>query len=251
MKLVIAGWKSVSLVDVYGYTSFTIWTCGCNLKCPFCHNWRLADNDPSVCYAVDVEELIEECTSSRLLVDYLHVTGGEPLIQAQGLVELFKRAESIGVKRSLNSNLTMPRQLEHLLSKNLVEHVATDLKIPPEELYGVEPQLAVELWTRFLESISLTRNHDVQLELRIPLSRKLTPMLLEFYLDRVAHLLNIDNTVVLLNPLLGEPIVKPRNPEWCKKNCGVGNSEINEYVEVVKQKGFKKIVIKSVPGFQR
>ncbi|MEM4913375.1 MAG: anaerobic ribonucleoside-triphosphate reductase activating protein, partial [Desulfurococcaceae archaeon] len=75
MKLVIAGWKSVSLVDVYGYTSFTIWTCGCNLKCPFCHNWRLADNDPSVCYAVDVEKLIEECTASRLLVDYLHVTG--------------------------------------------------------------------------------------------------------------------------------------------------------------------------------
>lgn len=39
----ISGWKSVSMVDVYGKVIFIFWFCGCNLKCFFCYNWLIVE----------------------------------------------------------------------------------------------------------------------------------------------------------------------------------------------------------------
>lgn len=249
MNLLIAGWKSVSLIDVYGYSSFTIWTCGCNLRCPFCHNWRLAERDPALCREVNTVEIVKELDSSKLLVDYVHVTGGEPLLQHQALGELYLEAESAGVKRSLNSNLTLPLQLGYLLEKGLIDHVATDLKIPPADLYGLSHEAVDVYWRKFLESLTLIREHGVKLELRIPISRKLTPSMLEKYINEVESKVDASKTLILLNPLLGEPYVKPRDPAWCRENCNVSENEIRTLVEVLKSKGLSKVVVKTIPGF--
>ncbi|MEM1773290.1 MAG: anaerobic ribonucleoside-triphosphate reductase activating protein [Desulfurococcaceae archaeon] len=248
MNLLTAGWKNVSLIDVYGYTSFTIWTCSCNLRCPFCHNYRLAEKDPSLCREINIGKIVEELETSKHLVDYLHVTGGEPLLQHRALGELYREAGSMGIKRSLNSNLTLPSQLRYLLEEDLVDHVATDLKIPPIDLYGLNPNIVEIYWRRFLESLDLVREHGVKLELRIPVSRKLTPGVLEKYINEVENKLNVNNTLVLLNPLLGEPYVKPRNPAWCRENCNVSENEVRTLVDILKSKGFSKIVIKTIPG---
>ncbi|MCD6348625.1 MAG: 4Fe-4S cluster-binding domain-containing protein, partial [Candidatus Korarchaeota archaeon] len=76
-----AGWRSLSTVDVKGAVTFTLWLCGCNLRCPFCHNHLLASSDPSKCFPLNVNNLVDDLISSRGLIDYFHVTGGEPLVQ--------------------------------------------------------------------------------------------------------------------------------------------------------------------------
>jgi pyruvate formate lyase activating enzyme len=132
IRLTGSGWKPVSMVDVYRSVTFTIWLCGCNLKCPFCHNWRIAEGRPEYCRPMDTDRLLDELSASRMLIDYVHVTGGEPLVQYRGLERLFKIVkENIGVKVSLNTNFTLHKPLELLLRKGLVDHLATDLKIPP------------------------------------------------------------------------------------------------------------------------
>ena len=247
--LLVAGWKSVSLVDVHGYSSFTLWLCGCNLKCPFCHNWRIANNDSSLCKPMSVDSIVEEVYASRILVDFLHVTGGEPLLQHGGLAYLFQRTRDLGIRNSLNSNLTLSNALRALLERDLVDHVATDLKIPPQELYGVPA--APHLWAEFLESLKTIKEHGVTLELRIPVYKKLTPALLGKYLEEIVDLVSTSNTVVILNQLLGEPFVTPRDPSWCKENCNVDPGLLEDLANALKSRGFSRVIIKSIPGFQR
>jgi len=249
-KLLVAGWKGVSLIDVHGYSSFTLWLCGCNLKCPFCHNWRIASNDPAICKYVDVEYIAEEVLSSKHLVTYLHVTGGEPLLQWRGLVELFKKTCS-ELLNSINSNLTLYQPLKKLLELGLVHHIALDLKIPPEDLYGVPLNSASRLWTLFLRSLELLKKYSVQVELRIPVHRRLTRELLESYFSRVSSLLDPDRTVVILNQLLGEPIVNPRNREWRRENCYPSEQLLVELAGIVKSYGFSRVYVKSIPGFSQ
>ncbi|MEM0003774.1 MAG: anaerobic ribonucleoside-triphosphate reductase activating protein [Desulfurococcaceae archaeon] len=250
-KLLVAGWKNVSLIDVLGHPSFTLWTCLCNLKCPFCHNWRIANGDTSICKHVEVEKIIEELEASRILIDYLHVTGGEPLIQFIEISDLFMETGELSIKRSLNSNLTLPKQLKYLVEKNLVDHVATDLKIPPIELFGLSREATLILWRNFLESLKIIKDHDIPLELRVPLHKKLTVAVFSVHLDEVLSNLNTSTTTILLNPLLGEPLTNPRNPDWCRENCGAQEEVLNNIVDLLRSKGFSRIVVKSIPGFQK
>ena len=250
LKLLIAGWKSISLVDVQGHPVFTLWTCKCNLKCPFCHNWRLADADPQICKYVDVDFLIEEIQASKNLVDYLHVTGGEPLVQKESLAVLFEKSHAEGVLNSLNSNLTLYQPLKELVEKGLVDHVATDLKYPPEELYGLPASTARMLWREFKESLKLLKQQKIPLELRVPVHAGLSSDLLRSVLEELSKYLSIDSTIVVLNQIVGEPLVSPRNLEWVRKHIVTNEERFRELAEAVKSLGFSKVYVKSIPGFR-
>ena len=39
----IAGWQKLSLVDFPGKVACTLFTGGCNLRCPYCHNSELLE----------------------------------------------------------------------------------------------------------------------------------------------------------------------------------------------------------------
>lgn len=246
--LLIAGWKSVSLVDVHGYVSFTLWLCGCNLKCPFCHNWRIADSNRSLCKLVEVDRIVEEVIASKNLVDYLHVTGGEPLLQYKNLATLFEHVKSTNIPCSLNSNLTLTAELTYLVERGLVDHVATDLKVPPEILYGV-PSAAQSLWKNFTESLRIIRDFSIPLELRIPVHKKLTLDVLEKYVEQIIGNVVVEKTIVVVNPLLSEPIVEPRDSSWCRENCNVDTESLQYISDFLKRHGFSKIIVKSIPGF--
>lgn len=242
--LLTAGWKPVSLVDVHQETSFTVWLCGCNLKCPFCHNWRIATNQPGVCRLVPVSEIFEEAYSARFLVNYVHLTGGEPLLQHDRVAMLLKGAGEIGLKRSVNSNLTLLKPLEKLLIAELVDHVATDLKVPYRELYGLPESSAKKLWERYVKAIELISSVDVALELRIPVYRGINIShvgevlkLLQPYLSKLSGL------VTLVQPLLGEPVTSPRNPSWCRDRCNPPREELEEVADVVRSLGLPAKVI--------
>jgi len=249
VKLLVAGWKSVSLVDVQGHPVFTLWLCGCNLKCPFCHNWRLAERDPNICKYADVSTIVEEAEASKALVDYFHVTGGEPLIQYSALEHLLKEVRKIGLLTSLNSNLTIYRLLERLVEQNLIDHVATDLKIPPEELYGLPIEVSKKLWIEFLKSLALLKRYGIPLELRIPLHKDLTLDVFASYFKHVEEYLDRGRTVIILNQLIGKPLTTPRSPEWVNVRSKVSDEQIRQLASILKTYGFSKIYVRSIQGF--
>ncbi len=125
----IAGWKDYSLVDVLGYPSFTVWFSFCNFKCPWCQNWPVVSGVENK--EVSVGELIEIIEESAILVDFLHVTGGEPTLQSSALKALYAcvREKDI-LKNSLNTNGSHPEVIRELATKGLLDHIAIDVKAP-------------------------------------------------------------------------------------------------------------------------
>lgn len=125
----VGGWKEVSLVDVLENVSFTLWTAFCNLNCGWCANASLAKGKERK--LVPIEDVVSAVLEVAEVVDYFHVTGGEPTLQFRPLTRLFKRVrEASELKISFDTNATLPYALEHILSEVSVDHVAVDIKAP-------------------------------------------------------------------------------------------------------------------------
>lgn len=227
-RLYAAGWRSASTIDVRGATSFVLWLCGCNLRCPFCHNWRIAEGDPALCRWVPVEEIVDAVRSARSLVDYVHVTGGEPLLQADALASLLTRVRDVGLKVSVNSNLTLPGELLKLVE--LLDHVATDLKVP-SLMYGVAEW--EHAYKGFLRSIRELSQRGVRLELRVPLARLPVDEYVRVVGDALSAMApGYSGFTIVYNRVVGRPLVEPRSAEWCERFC-LGEEEYGEYVRRV------------------
>jgi len=125
----VAGWVSVSLVDVLGSPSFTIWFNYCNFRCPWCQNAHVVYATES--REVSIPQLLNEIRRASILVDYVQATGGEPTLQPHGLKALFRRCRNeVGVKTSLSTNGSNCQVVKELLREGLLDHVALDVKAP-------------------------------------------------------------------------------------------------------------------------
>jgi len=237
------GWKNISLVDVYNSVTFTLWLCGCNLRCPFCHNWRLAISSRDICRRIDVGKLVSELESSKPFIDYFHITGGEPLAQFRQLVELLQVVKGMGVPVSLNTNLTLLKPLKYAVEKRVVDHVATDLKTPFRELSGLG-MYSDSLWRLYIESLKLVVEHSIPLELRVPVAKELTLREIWGVLKELGPILlrHADKITVIVNPLLSAPVVNPRDLDWCSKYCFPPADEVKQVASVFSGLGFKTVV---------
>jgi len=240
-----SGWKSISMVDVHGSVTFTLWFCGCNLRCPFCHNWRLAVNDKNYCNKLDLRALYGDLESAKPFVDYLHVTGGEPLLQFQSLTKLFEIVKhNYGLKNSLNSNLTLYKPLKKIVGLNLVDHVATDLKVPFNTLIGYPKSIADKLWGFYKKSLELIIDHGILLELRVPVPHRIYREGYDEALEIITMLSRYDNFYVVIQPLLGYPITNPRDQDWCSEYCNPLREELYRVAEWFKSNGILKVYVK-------
>lgn len=233
----IGGWKNLSMIDVKGAVTFTIWLCGCNLRCPFCHNWRIAEEIE--CKILDEDVFLEEIGLSKSFIDYFHVTGGEPLLQWKELMKLFEEVKDIGINISLNSNFTLTYPLKKLLDRGLIDHIATDLKAPPTELYGVPSWK--RFWKLYLKSLKIVSDYGILMELRIPVARKIEGY--EKYIDEAIKKLEYENFYVVINPLLGPPLTQPRDVKWCLNHCNPSLDEINKVKSIVENLGVRNVFI--------
>jgi len=207
------------MVDVREAITFTLWLCGCNLKCPFCHNHLLASSDPSVCFPLSIDNLMNDLIPSRGLIDYFHVTGGEPLMQWRPLVDLLREVRLLGMNISLNTNLTLPDRLLSLLERVEVDHLATDMKIPPEELYGLPLGEAVTIWQRFIEGLKIASHRVKKLEIRVPIVRSLKLDVLRRYAEEALASIEGAEYEIVIYPIVGPPLVNPRDEKWCELRC--------------------------------
>ena len=233
--MLTSGWKAVSMVDVHGKVTFTLWLCGCNLKCPFCHNWRIAERRE--CFELPRDAMLEELSSNSFLIDYFHVTGGEPLMQWRELKNLLEDVKPLA-DVSLNTNLTIVRPLEELLRFELVDHIATDIKAPPQELYGLPKNASEKLWTLFLRGLEVISEYDLSLELRIPVPKKFD--VLPWIEEALRHVNT--NFYVVLNPLVGKPLTNPRDDHWCSQHCWPDEEEVSKIENRLKSLGIKVFI---------
>lgn len=121
-----SGFQKLTLLDYPGRVACTLFTAGCNLLCPFCHNASLVTHiDNSVCF--EEEEILDYLKKRRGILDGVCITGGEPLLQ-NGLEDFIAKVKELGYSVKLDTNGTMPDKLISLVTKGLVDYVAMDIK---------------------------------------------------------------------------------------------------------------------------
>lgn len=84
---------------------FVIFMQGCPLKCKYCHNRDTWDFNGSLQY--ELEPIIEKIMRSKPYFDHSNggvtVSGGEPLAQAEFVLELFKELKKRGIHTALDT----------------------------------------------------------------------------------------------------------------------------------------------------
>ncbi|EOT29680.1 pyruvate formate-lyase-activating protein [Enterococcus saccharolyticus] len=97
--------ESFGTVDGPG-VRFIVFTQGCRMRCQFCHNpdtWKINDPKASLRSADDV---LEEAAKYRAYWGEkggITVSGGEPLLQVDFLIDLFKKAKAQGIHTTLDT----------------------------------------------------------------------------------------------------------------------------------------------------
>ena len=128
---IFAGLQKLTLLDYPGKVACTLFTRGCNFRCPFCHNASLvvrADEQPT--YTND--EILAFLKKRQGILDGVAITGGEPTLMS-GLYDFIVQVKEMEYSVKLDSNGTRPEVLKKLVMNGLVDYVAMDIKNSPEK----------------------------------------------------------------------------------------------------------------------
>ena len=118
------GGMLVSSVEFPGKISLVIFTAGCMLRCPYCHNPGIIDGGISR----KIENIFKEIDDSIDFIDSIVLTGGEPLIQNEEIIEIIKYSRNLKLDIKIDTNGYYPEKLEKLVE--IVDYIALDVKAP-------------------------------------------------------------------------------------------------------------------------
>ncbi len=158
----IYGLQKMTLLDFPGKVACTVFTGGCDLRCPFCHNYELAELTAEP-FCTE-EELFGFLEKRRGLLDGVAVTGGEPCLHSD-LPELLKKIKALGYAAKLDTNGLHPRMLRTVLDEGLADYVAMDVKNSPAKYARTCGRDSVDL-APLTESIKLLTESGVEYEFR-------------------------------------------------------------------------------------
>ena len=157
--MLISGLQKLTLLDYPGTVSCTVFTAGCNFRCPFCHNASLVLPDRLQGDPNGVDTVLDFLRKRQGLLEGVAVTGGEPLLHAD-MADFLRKIRELGYRIKLDTNGSFPDRLRELIEEGLVDRVAMDIKNDPA-LYARTAGL------RALDLSAIERSKNLLLEGRI------------------------------------------------------------------------------------
>ena len=122
----ILGFQKMTLLDYPGKVACTIFTGGCNFRCPFCHNALLVTQmQDAQEYAA--EEILTFLRKRQGVLDGVCITGGEPLMN-KDIFEFASQIKEMGYSIKLDTNGSYPDRLRKMIDDKLCDYVAMDIK---------------------------------------------------------------------------------------------------------------------------
>ena len=125
--MLIKGLQKLTLLDFPEKMACTVFTFGCNLRCPFCHNASLVLSERADDTLIPEEELFSFLQKRRGILEGVCVTGGEPTLQPD-LPAFIRRIRELGFAVKLDTNGARPAVLKALVAEGLLDYVAMDVK---------------------------------------------------------------------------------------------------------------------------
>jgi pyruvate formate lyase activating enzyme len=154
-----SGLQKTSLIDFPGKVASVLFTPGCNLHCPYCHNWQIATNpQPPFLQEGTAIEILE---SRKKFIDAVVISGGEPCMHYE-LPRFITKLKEHGFLVKLDTNGFYAEVLQECLAAG-VDFVAMDVKTSLEKysLFG-----ATET-ANFQKSLELLKTGKVSYEFRM------------------------------------------------------------------------------------
>ncbi len=158
ITMTFSGFQKLDLINFPGYMACTVYTAGCNLRCPYCHNPGLATGDSDEAYSAD--EVLSYIEKRKGMLEALVVSGGEPTLhlagvsqgvepsahgdgssahgvgssaQGVGFEAFLRKVKDLGLLVKLDTNGCRPDVVQRLIDLGLIDYVALDIKAPLDE----------------------------------------------------------------------------------------------------------------------
>ena len=165
----IGGLEPLTLIDYPGKVAATVFTIGCNFRCPYCYSSEIVipekiENQP----IIPEKEFFDFLDNRRDLLEGIVVCGGEPTIH-QDLPEFMRKIKEKGFFVKLDTNGSSPGVLRDLIQNKLVDYIAMDIKAPKEK-YGLMTGLN-DKWNKVMmekieRSVGILKNDKIGYEFR-------------------------------------------------------------------------------------
>ncbi|MGI6012272.1 MAG: anaerobic ribonucleoside-triphosphate reductase activating protein [Ruminococcus sp.] len=169
-KMKIHGFQKLTLLDYPGKVACTLFTGGCNFRCPFCQNAGLVlapDKEP----LIKQDEIMAVLKKRQGILEGICVTGGEPTLN-EDLPEFLHTVKRMGYKVKLDTNGYRPQVLKQLVKEELVDYVAMDIKNCPEK-YAATAGITYLDVDKIKESAEFLMRGSLEYEFRTTVCREL------------------------------------------------------------------------------
>ena len=164
--MLIKGLQKLTLLDFPERMACTVFTFGCNFRCPFCHNASLVLADRADDTAIPEEEFFSFLQKRRGILEGVCITGGEPTLMPD-LPDFIRRIRAMGYAVKLDTNGYRPDVLKALVAEGLLDYVAMDVK-------NSLPCYGVTVGIPSLRTAPIEESMDFLLEGRIPFEFRTT-----------------------------------------------------------------------------
>ena len=166
----IFGFNKTTLLDFPEHVACTVFTGGCNFRCPFCQNGDLVLHGGSL-PVLDEEEVFRGLRKRKGILTGVCVTGGEPTLQ-RDLDVFLSRVKELGYLVKLDSNGYRPEVLQSLCERGLVDYFAMDIKSSPENYARTAGVKELDMGL-IRESVDFIRSCGLDYEFRTTVVREL------------------------------------------------------------------------------
>ena len=147
----------VSTIEYTGKISLVIFTAGCMLRCPYCHNPGIIEGGN----LIKTSEIYNKIDDALDFIDSVVLTGGEPLFQHREVIKILRYCKSLELNTKLDTNGFYPEKLEEVL--DFVDYVALDIKAPFKKYKEVT---GLDISKNVQKSIQVCLKSDTYLECR-------------------------------------------------------------------------------------
>lgn len=159
----IYGFNKTTLLDYPEHVAATVFTGGCNFRCPFCHNGGLVLS-PNPEERIEEEEVLSYLKKRQGILEGICITGGEPTLQ-KDLRNFICKVKDMGYLVKLDTNGYRPQVMWDLMQEGLLDYVAMDIKASKEN-YAVAAGVEGLDISRIEESVGILKGDKVPYEFR-------------------------------------------------------------------------------------
>jgi len=159
----ISGIIKTTLIDYPGHIATSIFTQGCNFKCPYCHNPDLIPAESGEEEYMDLDYFWDFLEDRKDFLDGVAITGGEPTLQ-NDLIEFIEKIKMKNFKVKLDTNGSRPDIIKNIINNKLIDYIAMDIKSSISKYSNYSDDNNIE--DKIIESIKVIKNSEINYEFR-------------------------------------------------------------------------------------